>query len=96
MFLSAIPNSWIYGCLVSYLEGRESTEVLVAAVTLTLVIAAAVAKSTANMVLSMGVAATMMPLVLVLASLPICGALLCLLDKAPMPSAEDRAKRSVR
>ena len=96
MFLGAIPNSWIYGCMISYVEGREATETLVAAIGMSLVIAASAAKAAANLVLKLGVAATTMPLVLCLVALPLCIPMYWLLDRAPSPSAQDRAKRSIR
>jgi len=96
MFLAAIPNSWIYGCMISYIEGREETESLVAAIGMSLVLAASAAKAAANVVLKMGVSATTMPLVLSLIALPLCVPMYYLLDRAPKPSAKDRAKRSVR
>ena len=96
VFVSAFFSSWLWGMMLTYLEGRRATERHVAVATLCLIYAGNAARGTASAVLDAGVPPAWMPaLVSGCAWLPAC-ALLVLLDRSPKPSAADEAARCRR
>jgi hypothetical protein len=96
VFFSSFCSSWIYGMMITYLEGRRATEAMLAISTICFVYAGNASRGLGRAVLSAGVSPHMMPLVVGTAAwLPAC-ALLVLLDSAPKPSAADVAARCRR
>lgn len=97
VFLASLPLGWVYGIMLGFLEGRKSTEVLVATLTASFILGSGFAKSVGTWVLSTWeMASTTMPFVASsLVLIPFClGA--WSLGKVPPPTASDQANRSPR
>ena len=96
VFFSSFCSSWIYGMMVTYLEGRRSTEALIAISSMCLAYTGNLSRGVGRAVLNAGVSPEMMPLLIGTAAwVPACG-LLLVLDRAPKPSEADVAARSRR
>lgn len=96
VFVSCFFSSWIYGGLITYIEGRRSTEVLLAVMAGFFIYAGNVSRGTASLVLNMGVEPQVMPLVIGLVACPLACGLIYLVSRMPGPSAADVASRSKR
>lgn len=96
LFFSSFCSSWIYGMMVTYLEGRRATEVLIAVTSMCLVYAGAASRSVGSVVLNVGVSPRLMPLIVGTIAWMLACALLIVLDRSPRPGASDQAARSVR
>ena len=96
VFLSSFCSSWIYGMMVTYLEGRRTTEALIAISSMCLAYAGNASRGLGRAVLDAGCSPEAMPILVgTVAWVPACG-LLLILDRAPRPSAADVAERSRR
>lgn len=97
VFLASLPLGWVYGIMLGFLEGRKTTEILVATLTASFILGSGFAKSVGTWVLEKwDMAPTTMPfiastLVLIPFSLGAWS-----LGKVPLPSLEDQANRSPR
>eukprot|EP00656_Telonema_subtile_P009546 TRINITY_DN14497_c0_g1_i1.p1 TRINITY_DN14497_c0_g1~~TRINITY_DN14497_c0_g1_i1.p1 ORF type:complete len:472 (+),score=112.89 TRINITY_DN14497_c0_g1_i1:112-1527(+) len=96
VFVSSFFSSWIYGGLVTYIEGRESTELLLAVLAGFFVYAGNLSRGTASVVLGWGVTPLLMPLVVGLVTCPIACFLMVLVGRMPGPSVADVSSRSKR
>lgn len=96
LFLGCFPQSWIYGGMVVYLEGRRSTELLFAIMTFSFIFGGSASRGTATAVLGLGVDACWMPFIISMAVLLPALSLLFLLDRLPPPSLSDIAQRRAR
>uniref|UniRef100_A0A7S3SFW2 Uncharacterized protein n=1 Tax=Emiliania huxleyi TaxID=2903 RepID=A0A7S3SFW2_EMIHU len=96
VFASAFLSSFLWGCMLTYLEGRVTTERHVALATLCLIYAGNASRGAGSAFLSAGVSPAAMPLAVGACALTPSAALLLLLDRAPRPSAADVAARTAR
>ena len=96
VFLSSFVNSWTYGAVLTYIEGREATETLLAIMGLFFIDAGGAARGAATMALNAGVPPLLMPLTLGAVACPICCGMMYLTDRCPRPSAADLASRCER
>ncbi|CAJ1421361.1 unnamed protein product, partial [Effrenium voratum] len=96
IFVSSFLSSFLYGGIVTYLEGRRSTEILLAFVAGALVFAGTLSRAMATWLLAAGCGPRWMPLLL--GTVACCGScyLLLLTAWAPAPSARDVELRSAR
>ena len=99
-FLFILINGFIlgfgWGLVFSYMEGRSTTEVLGAAVSVSFIFSAGFSKSVAGWLLTLGVTELWMPFITALVFLGPLLVFLRLLDKIPPPSPEDEALRTKR
>ena len=96
VFLSATFSTWIFGAMVTYLEGRRTTEIILAVLSATLIYAGNLSRGAASLLLQTALEPLAMPLVLGLVACLLACVLLYLTDRAPRPSAEDEAARCKR
>ena len=96
VFVSSFFSSWLYGAAATYLEGRRTTEVLLAVLSFFLIYAGNLSRGTAALVLQAGCPPLLMPLAIGAVACPISIALYVAVDRAPPPSAADVATRSKR
>jgi hypothetical protein len=97
LLLNGIPLGMIYGLVFSYLEGRQTTEVLGAVLAASFIFASGFSQSTGKWVMSAwGVGQWWMPFVTGLLFLVPMLFFTWLLDKTPPPALADIASRTVR
>lgn len=97
LLLNGIPLGMIYGLVFSYLEGRQTTEVLGAVLAASFIFASGFSQSTGKWVMSAwGVGQWWMPFVTGLLFLVPMLFFTWLLDKTPAPGLADIASRTVR
>lgn len=96
LFLGCFPSSMLYGGLVSYVEGRRSTELIIAVVHFSMVFSGSASRGTATAVLSLGVSDCWMPAVIACVVTPLILVVLWVLDRSPPPSPADIASRTQR
>ena len=96
VFASSFVNSWTYGAVLTYIEGREATETLLAIMGLFFIDAGGAARGAATMALNAGVPPLLMPLTLGMIACPISCFMMYLTDRCPKPSAADLASRCER
>lgn len=96
LFGSSFVSSFLYGGIVTYLEGRRSTEILLASISASLVFAGTLSRASAAELLRWGVPARFMPLMLGTGAFLLASFLLVLTARAPPPSRADVAARSAR
>jgi hypothetical protein len=93
MFLNGLPLGLVWGVVFGYLEGRRSTELLTAALSVNFIVSSGLVKSIGQWLLLQGVGESWMPF--------LAGALFVLpllagvwwLERIPPPTAADRASR---
>lgn len=96
VFVSSFFSSFLYGCQLTYLEGRQTTEGCLALITMCLVYAGNASRGMGSLALQAGCSPRWMPLVVgASAWAPAC-ALLLLTEAAPRPTALDVAARTKR
>ncbi|MBM3178399.1 MAG: hypothetical protein FJZ78_10375 [Bacteroidetes bacterium] len=99
-FLFILINGFIlgfgWGLVFSYMEGRSTTEVLGAAVSVSFIFSAGFSKSVAGWLLTMGITELWMPFVTALVFMGPLLIFLQMLDKIPPPSPQDEALRTKR
>ena len=95
-FGSSFLSSFLYGGIVTYLEGRRSTEILLASISASLVFAGTLSRALAAQVLHLGLPPRLMPLLLGATAFLAAAALLVCTARAPPPSRADVAARSAR
>jgi hypothetical protein len=100
MFLNGLPLGMVWGLCVRYLEGRRTTELMIAGLSCSYIIAGAATRDVGRDVVmsrsGLGVSEEFMPLVTgLLFLLPFVGGVL-LLNQIPPPSAADVAARGER
>lgn len=96
LFCNGLPLGMVWGLVVRYLEGRRSSDMLLAALSCSFIVASGAVKDVAGWVLRQDVPTYWMPAVTGLVFLaPFCAAA-WLLDRTPEPNARDVALRSSR
>lgn len=97
LFTNGLPLGMVWGMVFSYLEGRKTTEVLGAALSVSFIFSAGFCRSVGSWLIgSMGVSEAWMPFIAsCLFILPLL-LFLWLLDKVPPPTAEDEELRTKR
>lgn len=97
LFTNGLPLGMVWGLVFGYLEGRRTTEVLGAALSVSFIFSAGLCRSVGSFVMqSWGVSEFWMPLVAsCLFALPLV-VFLFLLDLVPPPDAEDERLRTKR
>lgn len=97
MFVNGLPLGMIWGVVFGYLEGRRSTELLAAALSVNFIISSGFVKSVGQwLLLQHHVAVFWMPVVAGLLFVPPLLLSIWLLEKLPAPSEADRALRTPR
>jgi hypothetical protein len=106
LFLNGLSLGMVWGLVVWYLEGRQTSELLLAGLSCSFIIASAMTKDFgrallsppewASPILGSGVTEMWMPAVTGAIFLPAYLLSVWLLSQVPKPSAEDEAERSVR
>lgn len=97
MFLNGLSLGMVWGFVVRYLEGRQVSDMLLAALCTSFVVASGVTKDVGRWVMSAhGVTEHWMPFVTGLLFLPLFLLTAWLLDQIPDPTPEDQAHRTER
>lgn len=96
IFINGFILGFGWGLVFSYMEGRRTTEVLGAAVSVSFIFSAGFSKSVAGWLLNTGVTEMWMPFATALVFLGPLLIFLWLLSKVPPPSPEDEALRTKR
>ncbi len=96
LFLNGLPLGMIWGLVFSYLEGRKTTEILGAILSLSFIVANNISKSLAQTLLQQGISEFAMPyLVGLIFAIPLLISVF-LLNQVPPPTQEDEALRVKR
>lgn len=97
IFLASLPLGMVYGTILGFLEGRRSTDLLVAVLTASFIMGSGFAKSIGKWVMNTwGVTEFWMPFVacaIMFIPFVICATLM---GQIPVPNAEDIASRTIR
>jgi len=96
LFVARFFDAPLYGAILSYLEGRRSTEILVALLGFSFVFAGGVSRAAAVAVLGAGVDPLWTPALIATLVTPAILVSISLLESAPPPSARDMAERRKR
>lgn len=96
VFTSCFFQSWVYGGLLTYIEGRRSTERLLAVLSGFYIFAGNLSRGTSSLVLQFGVAPRAMPLIVGATACVVSCLLLAYTDGQPGPTDADIASRSKR
>lgn len=97
IFLNGLPLGMVWGMVVSYLEGRRSSELLLAGLSCSFIVSSAVVKDVGRALMThLHVSESWMPALTGLIFLPGFVLSVWLLDQLPQPSAEDVRARVTR
>ncbi|BBM83864.1 DUF5690 family protein [Candidatus Uabimicrobium amorphum] len=96
LFLNGIPLGMVWGLVFSYLEGRQTSELLGAGLSCSYIIASGAVKTVGALWLENGVSQYWMPFVTGLCFFPVFILSLWALSLMPAPSAEDERQRTKR
>jgi MFS family permease len=96
LFLNGLPLGMVWGLVVWYLEGRRTSELLLAALSCSFIISSGVVKDVGLLFMGQGVSESWMPFVTGLTFLPLFLLSVWLLNQMPEPTPEDLAARSER
>jgi MFS family permease len=96
MFLNGLPLGAVWGIVFSFLEGRQSSEILGAWLSASYVVASGAVKSIGSALLGAGVTEDWMPAVTGLIALGPFALCVWLLSLVPAPTARDKAARTQR
>ena len=96
LFFNGLPLGMVWGMVFGYMEGRRTTEVLGAALSVSFIFSSGFAKTVGGMLMAAGVTELWMPFVTSAVFFPPLLLFLYLLDKIPPPSPEDEAMRTKR
>jgi hypothetical protein len=97
MFLNGLPLGMVWGLVVSYLEGRRTSELLLAALSCSFIVSSGVVKDVGRWLMDrQGVSAWWMPAAAGLLFLPLFLISVWLLEQLPQPSARDVEERVQR
>ncbi len=97
LFVNGLPLGMIWGVVFGYLEGRRTTEVLAAALSVNFIISSGFVKSVGQwLLLKQGVPEFWMPFVAGLMFVPPLLLAVWLLEQIPPPTAADKAQRNER
>jgi hypothetical protein len=93
---AGLPLGMIWGLVVWYLEGRRTSELLLAGLSCSYIVASGTAKDTGRWLLSRGVSEEWMPVAVASLFLPVYLMAVWLLDQVPQPTRDDEEARTVR
>jgi hypothetical protein len=96
LFLNGLPLGMIWGLVVRYLEGRRASELLLAGLSCSFIVASGAVKDVARWLMNAGVTEYWMPALTGLLFLPALVIAATLLDRVPDPSKKDIAEREAR
>ncbi len=96
IFLNGLPLGMVWGVMVTYLEGRRSSETLLAVLSVSFIVASGVVKDVGLRVMDAGVSEAWMPAAVGLLFLPVFVVAIWMLDRTPAPSEADRVERCER
>jgi hypothetical protein len=97
LFINGLPLGMIWGVVFGYLEGRRTTEVLAAAISVNFIISSGFVKSIGQWLLTkQGIPEFWMPFTAGLLFVPPLLIAVWLLEQLPPPSAEDKLQRNER
>jgi hypothetical protein len=96
LFLNGLPLGMIWGLVVRYLEGRRASELLLAGLSCSFIVASGVVKDVARWLMDAGLDEYWMPVTTGLVFLPALLVTATLLDRVPDPNALDVAEREAR
>lgn len=96
MFINGIPLGMVWGLVVRYLEGRGSSEFLLAGLSASYIISSGIVKDVGLQFLSQGVPEVWMPLGVAVLFLPLYLLSVWLLHQLPGPSPREVAARTER
>ncbi len=96
LFLNGLPLGMIWGLVFSYLEGRKTTEILGAILTLSFIVANNISKTIAQALIQSGISEFAMPYIVgLIFALPLWLSVF-LLDQISLPTPEDERLRVKR
>src|SRR5262249_29751242 len=96
LFLNGLPLGMVWGLVVRYLEGRRTSEFLLAALSCSFIVSSGIVKDVGRFLLTCGVSESWMPFAVGLLFLPPFLASVWFLDQLPSPDAADMAARARR
>eukprot|EP00045_Choanoeca_perplexa_P005507 m.46603 g.46603 ORF g.46603 m.46603 type:complete len:443 (-) comp13159_c0_seq1:8-1336(-) len=98
VFLGALPASWVFGIMFTYLEGRRSTEITSGMLNFFIILGGALARAVGSAILDAlpSNLHAWMPLITAGIGLPIAIVCVFLLDAVPQPTLADVRERAVR
>lgn len=96
MFLNGLPLGFIWGLVVRYLEGRQTSELLLAGLSCSFILASAVVKDVGRAMMKAGVSEEWMPAMTGLLFFPAFVISVFFLDQVPRPNTADVASRVER
>ena len=96
LFCNGLPLGMIWGLVVRYLEGRRASELMLAALSCSFIVASGIVKDVGRWLLSHGVNEFWMPATAGLLFLPALLLSAALLDRLPDPDLADQAEREAR
>ena len=96
LFASFYFSSWIYGAMLSFIEGRMGTEALLATMNFFYIYAGNASRGTGQLLLDGGLTARTMPAVVGLIFCPLSSLLLWYASQIPPPTAYDVTNRAKR
>ena len=96
IFFNGLPLGMVWGLVVWYLEGRQKSELLLAALSCSFIVASGEVKDVGRALMRHGVGEFWMPFVTGIVFLPLFLLSTWLLDQLPGPTREDEAARVAR
>ncbi len=97
IFLASLPLGMVYGTILGFLEGRKTTDLLVAVLTASFIMGSGFAKSIGKWVMtSLGVSQFWMPFVACAIMIVPFGICAWLMGQIPSPTQEDKESRTER
>ena len=97
IFLASLPLGMVYGTILGFLEGRKTTDLLVAVLTASFIMGSGFAKSIGKWVMtSLEVSQFWMPFVACAIMIIPFGICAWLMGKIPVPTEEDKSNRTER
>lgn len=96
IFFNGLPLGAVWGLVFGFLEGRRTSEILGAGLSMSYIVASGAVKSVGRSIVEAGVPEDWMPAVTGLIFLPPFALAVYLLSRLPAPSAADQAARSER
>lgn len=96
LFFNGLPLGMVWGMVFGYMEGRRTTEVLGASLSVSFIFSAGFAKTVGGWLMAAGITEMWMPFATAAVFFPPLLLFLFLLDKIPPPDAEDERLRTRR
>lgn len=96
LFFNGLPLGMIWGLVFSYLEGRRTTEILAAVLSVNFIISSGFVKTVGRWLLDAGISEWWMPAVTGLLFFPLLFLSVWALEQLPQPSSSDLDARSER